>query len=219
MINKKLALLLFSVLLFLITIPARASDPVSDRFHYPIYVGITGGYGETTWGNLVPKEANVALSVSTPLRVNEGGGMWGVYAGYEVIPYFAFEASYMRYPNADLYFDEMSLFSFFHDNVMEFTTRTETVSLIGKIMLIIPHTNIRAYSSFGAAEVHRFDAYVNRWRLSPTFGAGFNYNFNKRLMMELGTEYVAGYGQSELDPSTHYIPFLYSVFLRLAYRF
>lgn len=208
------------IFVLLISSMTIKSSFAQNTYHNPFYIGITGGYGTTTWANLVPKELNAAMSLSTPTGVSEGGTIWGVYGGYEILPCFAFEGSYMRYPTAHLYFDEMSLFSFYHDGRNELTTRTESISIVGKIMMSIPCIwKLRAYSDFGAAEVHRYDPIVDRWRLSPTFGAGLNYTLNPNTIIELGTEYVAGYGQSELDPADHFIPFLYSGFLRLAYHF
>lgn len=171
-------------------------------------------------GQLVPSDADsLLLSVSTPVHVSEGGFVWGVYGGYEFLPMFALEAEYMRYPDATLEFDPMSLFSFYNNGETEVKTRTESVALMAKLMLPIASTHLRAYSSFGAAGVHRYDSIADCWRLSPAFGAGFNYLINDHFMAELGTEYIAGYGQSEMEPTEHYIPFLYSGFLRLAYRF
>jgi opacity protein-like surface antigen len=89
---------------------------------------------------------------------------------------------------------------------------------MAKIMMIIPTTDIRAYSSFGAAEVRRSDGISNHWRASPTFGLGINYNITERIMAELGGNYTAGWGESELSPAEDYYPFLYSVFLRLGVR-
>ncbi|MHB1947466.1 MAG: porin family protein [Gammaproteobacteria bacterium] len=205
-------------------VPVALNGRCHTKYRHPFYVGVTGGYGQTTWGQLVPadtsEQALATLSVSTPIRVGEGGAVWGVYAGYELIPQFAFELSYMRYPNATLVFDSVSLFAIHHDGETSVVTRTESVALVAKLMVPIPRTDgLRAYSSFGAAGVHRFDIVVDRWRASPTFGVGFNYLVTQYMMLELGTEYVAGYGQSEIEPDEHYIPFLYSGFLRMALRF
>lgn len=218
MFNKKI-MPLFLLSVFMPPMIGYASIQC-DKTHNHFYLGATGGYGKTTWEQLVPDENNAALNVSTPIHVSEGGAVWGVYGGYEFMPALALEASYMRYPNARLEFDPDSLFSFYHDGQTEFDTHTESASLVAKIMLPIPCTNLlRAYSSFGAAGVHRYDDVADRWRLSPTFGAGFNYIMTEHVMVEFGTEYVAGYGQSEIEPAEHYIPFLYSGFFRLAYRF
>lgn len=214
--SKKLISLLTLISAMLVSIAANAS--ILDKYGNPFYIGLTAGWGSTTWGNLVPKDLSAAMNLATPTHVAEGGAVAGVYAGYEFIPQFALEASYLRYPNATLYFDEMSLFSFDHNDMTKLVTRTDRYALQGKFMVLIPHTPVRAYSSFGAAEVHRNDSVVDRWRLSPIFGVGLNYNITHHIMVELGTEYVAGYGQSELDPAMHYIPFLYSAFMRLAYK-
>lgn len=191
------------------------------RAKFPFYVGLTAGYGSTTWGQLVPSKdkQNLALSFSTPIRANEGGGVIGFFIGYEFIPFFALEGSYTHYPQAKIFFDPSSLFSFEHNNLTEFTTDTEQVALIGKFMLPIPHTRVRAYSSVGAAAVHRSDQISDVWSLHPTFGVGFNYHFTDHILTEIGIDYTAGYGESELSPVEHYAPFLYSAFLRIAYRF
>jgi opacity protein-like surface antigen len=209
------------------TSPAAALEaqlvpvPDADKFKHPFYFGVTGGYGSTTWGHLVPpkEKQNAAMLLATPLKATEGGGLWGVFVGYEIIPTFALEASYSRYPNATIFYSPLSIFSFEHDGVTEVTTKTETVSLLAKFMLLIPHTaGVRAYSSAGAAEVHRYDMIQDRWRLSPTFGVGVNYNITDRIMLEVGANYTAGYGEAELDPTQDFVPFLYSVFGRLAFR-
>lgn len=196
------------------------ANTTNSKFKYPFYLGVTGGYGKTTWEGLIPPagKMNLAMSMSTPKEVSEGGELWGLFAGYELLPSFALEAAYMHYPNAKISFDELSIFSFEHDGLTQFTSKTETVSLMAKIMMIIPCTDIRAYSSLGVAEVHRSDEISNHWIGSPTFGGGFNYNFTDHIMGELGGVYAAGKGTSELNPADDYFPFIYSVFFRLAYR-
>lgn len=216
--KKILNLALASLCTFSAIHPCLSEAQTPDRYKHPFYVGVTGGYGSTTWGHLVPKDPNAAMSLSTPIYVKEGGTVLGVFGGYEFMPEFALEASYMHYPNARLYFDPISLFTFNYDGRTELTSRTETVALMGKVMLFIPHTDIRGYSSFGVATIHRKDAIQNIWRVDPTFGAGLNYTFSEHWMTELGINYTAGYGQAEIDPTTSFVPFLYSVFLRLAYR-
>jgi hypothetical protein len=219
MLNKKIITLLCGALISFIVSISYAGTPINDKFHNPFYVGLTGGYGSTTWGELVPPDQNAAMSLSTPVSVSEGGFAWGLFAGYEFIPQFGLEASYMHYQAARLYFDPMSLFSFNYDGLTELTSRTESVTLMAKIMLVIPTTTIRVFSSAGAGGVHRYDAIKNIWRLRPTFGAGFNYNITDHWMTELGVNYIAGYGVPELNPTKDYVPFLYSAFLRIAYRF
>lgn len=196
------------------------STAATHPFQHPFYFGGTAGAGSTTWEGLVPTEQNQngALVMSTPIEVEEGGGVFGSFIGYEVNPYFAVEAAYTHYPSANVRFDQLSLFSFNNNFEEEYTTRTETVSVMGKIMLVIPNTNIRAYSSAGVADLHRKDMLLDDWRLSPTFSLGLNYNFTPRIMGEIGANYTAGFGESALEPCDTYFPFLYSGFIRLAFR-
>jgi hypothetical protein len=188
---------------------------------HPFYLGGIGGYGSTTWQGLVPTQENqnLAISISTPLEVKEGGGVWGFFGGYEFIPNFAIEANYMRYPDAQITFDPISIFSFTNEGITEFTTHTETVNVVGKFMLLLPNSKMRVFSSVGAASVHRKDILTDKWRLSPTFGAGFNFHFTERIMGELGANYTAGFGESRLNPTNSYFPFLYSITARFGYCF
>lgn len=178
MMNIRYALLVLPI--FFISLSCTAGTTGSEVFHHPLYVGAAGGFGSTTWKGLVPNQQNqnAALTMSTPIDVKEGGTAWGLFAGYEFTPYFAVEASYMKYPDARILFDSLSLFSFNNNGALEFTTKTESVHLMGKIMLLIPDTRIRVYSSAGIADVHRSDVLINQWLLSPTFGAGVNYHLN-----------------------------------------
>lgn len=217
MINKKLnKLITFLCASFLWGI--ALADGIIER--HPFYIGAIGGYGSTTWDGLVPSSGNqnLAMSMSTPTEVDEGGAVWGVLLGYEFNPYFALEANYLRYSGAEVSFDTQSLFAFNHNNATSFTTHTESTSLMGKIMLIIPNTRIKAYSSAGLANLHREDIILDDWRISPTFGVGFIYPVTEHFMAELAGNYTAGFGESQLNPADTYYPFLYSATFRLAYR-
>jgi len=216
--NKFLSLCFQFICALMIIKNSFAAD---DKFTHPFYVGATGGYGATTWAGLVPNKdnQNLAMSLSTPIKVTEGGAIWGAFGGYEFNKFFALEASYNKYQDAKIEFDEISIFNFEHDGLTEFTTRTETVTLIGKVMLVIPKTDIRLFSSTGVAAVRRQDIIYNDWKATPTFGAGLNYNITPRIMTEFGANYTAGYGEAQLSPTDSYLPFLYSVFFRLGLRF
>ena len=207
--------ILYSILAF-----SHDAELLNKAFTHHLYAGPLVGYGSTTWNGLVPstKNQNLALSISTPILVKEGGGVWGFFAGYEFSPYFALEGSYTRYPKASIFFDEESLFAFENDGRLDLRTDTETGSVMAKVMLFIPRTTVRAYSSVGVAQVHRWDDINENNRIAPTFGIGLNYNFAEHLMAELGANYTAGYGESELNPAKDYEPFLFSVFFKLAYR-
>lgn len=194
---------------------------IEDAFRYKAYVGALGGYGSTTWQGLVPalEKQNMAMIISTPVSVQEGGGVWGLVGGYELTPYFSLEANYIHYPEAQVRFDPDSLFAFEQDGQVELITNTNVVSLSGRIMLVIPHTLTRAYSSIGIARVQREDTINHDWRFAPTFGLGVTFNLTDHVMGEIGSSYTAGYGESELNPAEDYVPFLYSFFLKAAYRF
>lgn len=206
----------------LYSLTALADEPPQkvDPFLHHLYLGGSAGYGSTTWQGLVPsaEKQNIAISMSTPISTSEGGGVFGAFMGYEFTPYFALEANYMHFPNATLLFDETSLFAFDHDDNTTMLTRTEMLSFIAKIMLIVPNTRVRAYSNFGIADIHRDDDLKDHWQVAPTFGFGLNYNITPRIMAELAANYAAGYGESEINPVDDYIPFLYSVSFKLAYR-
>ena len=187
---------------------------------HPAYFGLTVGSGATTWQELVPNEQNPesVIFLSTPIGTHENNFVWGLFAGYELIPYFALEFAYEHFPDTTIYLAPENIYYDGSNDLTQFTTHSEAVTVSGKYMFYLPHTTIRAYSSVGAAEVHRSDIIVNRWHLSPTFGIGFNYNFTEHGMIEIGFNYIAGYGVSELKPVNDYMPFLYSGFIKLAYR-
>lgn len=186
----------------------------------PFYVGISGGFGSTTWRGLVPSQEkqNMALNISTPIRVKEGGQVFGIFTGYELTQYFSIEANYRHYPRATVTFDQLSWYAFEHNACVNLTSDTETIGLMAKVMLTVPQTTVRVYSSFGIASVYRADVITNQTQMSPTFGAGFSLNVTPRVMIDLGFNYTAGYGESELNPANTYIPFLYSGSIGVAYR-
>lgn len=199
---------------------AQEVPPLTPPSPHPFYIGADAGYGSTTWDGLVPASVNLnsAMRTSTPLVVREGGVVWGFFAGYEFGPHVALEANYMRYPNATILFDEESIFAFEHDGLLDMHTDTDALSVMAKIMLSIPRTRLRGYSSFGVAQIHRWDELNDTNQTSPTFGLGFIYDISDHVMAELGFNYTAGYGESELNPAQDYVPFLYSGILKVAYR-
>ncbi len=200
---------------------AHASINGDSFLKHHAYAGLLGGLGSTTWQGLVPSEENQnpAMSLSTPISVEEGGAVWGGVAGYEFSPFFALEANYTHYPDATIWFDLDSLFAYENDGRTSFTTHTQTISLMGKVMLVVPNTKLRFFSSAGAAGVNRWDDFFEKWQLAPTFGLGANAVLANRLMGELAFNYTAGYGEAEMNPAKDFIPFLYSVTLRVSYRF
>lgn len=216
--NKKSNLFLFS---FLFLFTSYCSADASNLPEHPFYVGAIGGYGSTTWKGLVPtrENQNVALMLSTPIDVDEGGSVWGILTGYEFTRFFAIELNYIHFPEANIHFDSISLFSFDHDGLETLTTQTETLTLMGKLMVPIPHSKMKIFSGAGVAGVHRKDIVVDNWRPGPSFSVGVNCNFTAQIMGEIAGSFTAGYGESQLNPADAYFPFLYSVAAHLIFRF
>ena len=73
----------------------------ASQTKYPWFVGAGAGYGSTLWRGLVPEigNQNMALSMSTPIDVDEGGLLWGFGGGVEVFSQFQLEFFYWKYPN------------------------------------------------------------------------------------------------------------------------
>lgn len=217
---RKTILLVLGMPCFL-SLPGLAFAGFDALFQRPFYAGVAGGIGSTTWRGLVPpnEKQNMAMNVSTPIDVDEGGAAFGAFIGYEFTRYFALEAHYRHYHEANVMFDQDSMFAFEHDYNASFHTDTETLNLMAKVMLVIPRTSLRLYSSAGVSGIHRDDPLNRQWQPAPTFGAGFNYSITEHWMAECGFNYTAGYGESELNPANDYVPFLYSAVLSVAYRF
>lgn len=195
---------------------AKTLDPYNRHF----YIGGIAGYGSTTWNGLIANKENqnIAITVSTPIAVDEGGASLGLVAGYEFIPAFAIEASYIHYPDTTVFFSAVSIYSFDHDGKEKFETKTDSISLMGKILLPLPNSNFRLFSSAGIASLYRKDLILDDWRLTPTFGAGVNYNFTNRLFGEIAANYTAGFAESQISPVDSYYPFIYSVTARIGFR-
>jgi hypothetical protein len=196
------------------------SAPVLWEGH-PLYFGLATGVGSTTWFGLVPsnKNQNPAILLSTPIQVHEGGLVYGLFAGFEVTRHFAIEANYWHYPDAEVIFSPDSLFAFDHDDRTLFRSATSNVGLLAKLMMDIPNTPFRVFSGAGVAQIYRSDEITTQSRISPTFVLGLNFNLSCHWMGQLGVNYIAGYGESQLNPANTYIPFLYSGYFGLAYKF
>ncbi len=189
----------------------------------PFYVGLAGGFGSTDWSQLTAHCGNLdpslcLLALSAPLSAGDQGFVWGVFIGYEIQPHFAFEINYVRFPDTTIVFDEFSLYAT-EDGVITMKSGTYAYSFLGKFMVHIGSTGLRGFATAGAAMVHRTDSLANDTHVNPTFGVGINYVFPFRMMMEIGFQYYAGYGQAVLKPAINYIPFLYDVHLKLGYQF
>lgn len=209
-----------SLCVFLLSIQGYAGrgTPLNeDLFSHPFSIGLMAGYGTTTWAGLVPtQEEQGALAVSTPIDANEGGAAWGIFMGYELTPYFGLEGSYIQYPDAVVTFDDMSIFTLDHE-ASHFSTKTSVLSLIGRILVTIPNTKLKIYSGTGVASVHRKDILKDDSLITPNFVFGANYRIQPQVLAEVGAYFTVGYGEATLQPANEFIPFLYSLMLKVAY--
>ena len=198
----------------------HASYAVAET-KYPWFLGAGTGYGSTLWRGLVPEKSNqnMALSMSTPVNVDEGGFLWGVGGGVEIIPQFQLEFFYWKYPNASIYFDEESLFTYENNNATSFQSNTYTFLLEGKFLVPWRDSPLNIYATAGMAWLNRDDYVFSNEIISPSFGVGLNYGFSDHWMGEFGFVYTAGNGESELNPAADFMPFLYGIYTRLFYRF
>ncbi len=208
------------VIAFCGSVFAYAGSTTADFDPHPFYIGVNGGYGSTTWKGLVPSQEkkSIVLNMSTPTDVREGGGVWGGVVGFDFSPWFGMDVNYLSYPKAEVFFDETSLFSFENNGRALLATHTQTVSLMAKFMVVIPETIMRLYSSVGVGWIHRGDEINDSWLVAPSFGAGLNYPISEHWMGEIAANYISGYGESEISPANDFIPFVYAVFFRVAYR-
>jgi hypothetical protein len=200
-----------------LTAHAISVKPVEN----PWYIGGGVGYGSTTWHALVPSSTNQnsAIAMSTPVNVNEGGFLWNIAGGVELFPQFHLEFDYFHYPDAHIYFDPDSLFSYENNDETALHSQTYTFLFQGKFLVPWEDTPLRLYATAGAAWLNRFDNLLADQTVSPTFGLGLNYLFSSHWMGEFGFIYTAGQGESELNPAEDYMPFLYGIYTRILFRF
>lgn len=182
------------------------------------YFGGAVAYGKTTWPKLVDNEQNVLfqrlVEQSVPKSVVDSGVTWGGFIGYRFDKNFAAEATYMRYPNSRITFNEDTLYY----PLTEFISRTQAYSLIGKFLYPLFNSRVDAFADAGVGFIRRSDVLEKTTRVTPTFGVGLACNVSKHVMTEVGFKYYAGYGKSEIRPVKDFVPFIYSVYFRLGYR-
>ena len=218
-----LVLLTFTVCIFNSNVLAHTKKNMNAVWRtHPFYAGIELGWGDTDWGQLVAKgntpDELVTLSLSTPIAAGDNGLVYGLMVGYEISTYFALEANYMRFPNTSVTFDALSLYTAEH-GVVHMTSSTYVYNFVGKFMVPIDHTQWRGFANAGAALTHRDDPLVNAGHITATFGIGVNYVFRLRYFLEFAFQYYAGYDKATLRPALDYTPFLYTLHMKLGFRF
>jgi hypothetical protein len=180
---------------------------------HPAYVGVLLGYGNTNWQQMVSQDAS--SSESTPTTAGGSGVAAGITLGYSFTRYFSLEGDFTHFPDADLKFTPYSVYR----PLTETTSKTNAYALFGKFMLPLGNSKFSPFSEIGPGYVQRDDDLAQKGHFSGSFGVGLDYYMTPHWMAELGLQYYTGYGDSTLKPAYDYIPFLYTVNLRIAYRF
>ncbi len=194
----------------------------------PFYFGVLGGFGSTDWRMLVPSchgtqqnidDCKSMSNLSAPLSAGDMGFSWGATIGYEIQPHFALEATVIRFPDTTIRFDDATFYQYLADhNLTQITSVTWAYYFVAKFMVQIGDTAFRGFANAGPELTHRKDVLVNAVRVNPTFGVGLDYLLAAHAMLEFGFQYIAGYGEANTTPACNYIPFLYSLHLKLLAR-
>ncbi|MFN7096266.1 MAG: outer membrane beta-barrel protein [Gammaproteobacteria bacterium] len=177
------------------------------------YAGVLVGYGNTNWDQMVSQDASTATS--TPTSAGGSGVAEGITLGYSISRYFSLEGDFTHFPKATLTFAPYSVYR----PLTETTSQTNAYALFGKFMLPLGNSKFSPFSEIGPGYIQRDDDLAQKGHFSGSFGVGLDYYITPHWMAELGLQYYTGYGDSTLKPAYDYIPFLYTVNLRIAYRF
>jgi hypothetical protein len=192
--------------------------PTKPQLRQAVYFAIAMGWGTTDWRHLIVHASNPdefsMVSLSAPIAAHDKGFAYGLVLGYEIRRYFSWEFSYMRFPRARIEFDEVSLYP-----ITEMQTSIYAYNIVGKFSVPITSEHYRGFANAGMAVTHRRDSLAQGAHICPTFGVGMTYFIKINTMMELVFQYYAGYGKAVVRPAISYMPFLYTVHLRVGYRF
>lgn len=205
------------------------------QVEHPFYMGASLGYGSTDWSELVnhdsnPSDASQVLNAA-PESAEDKGRDYGFFVGYTFTPNYALELTYRRFQTSYIHFDTDYSQYYTNNNVQiaNFDSSTYNYSLLNKFIWNVTD-NFGLFSDFGPGYTHRYDILAGAsngtsngpqglGQLVATFGAGANYEITPHFMATVEGDYSTGWGKSELYPVDNYVPFLYSVDFKLAYRF
>lgn len=215
---------------------ANVNDPIFPS--KTVYFGVNIGGGSTEWKYLVDT-ADPGGSPSTPSGVTEGGPSWGGVFGYDVSKNFAVELQYMQFANAHVQLlSEGSPYVYPDDtNILGIVSKTDAYSLSGKFFAQVWRTHLRAFAAVGVGVVERRDPLVDYQQgtnpppysnytgknklatcVTPYLSSGLTYNFTRHWMLESGFQYYTGFGKSQINPVSGFIPFAWDAYGRLAYQ-
>lgn len=221
---------------YIITLVAASWVSLTAAYaDHPFYIGASLGYGSTDWSELVnqdpnPDNAPLVLDAS-PDSAKDSGRDYGFFIGYTFTPNYALELSYRRFQTSYVHFNILySLYEYGDGTpIQDFYSSTYNYSLLNKFIWNVTNS-FSLFSDLGPGYTHRSDILANASngisygpssiaQIVATFGAGANYEITPHFMATVEGDYSTGWGKSELYPVDDYVPFLYSVDFKLAYRF
>lgn len=202
------------------------------------YIGVNMGGGSTEWKYLVDKVDAGNPSTTTPSSVTEGGPSWGVVFGYALNKNFAIELQYMQFADSHVQLPQGSSYYDQYGNPLAgFVSKTDAYSLSAKFSAQVAHTKMRAFAAVGGDLVQRTDSLVGyrtnnappysnytgqnhtTSAVAPYLSSGLTYNFTPNWMVEGGFQYYTGFGVSEVNPVSDFVPFAWDGYARMAYAF
>lgn len=216
--------LILSLISFFCCAAAFAGDLDNLFPSKTVYFGVNMGGGYTTWKYLVDTvdPPDTAVKETTPSGVREGGPSWGVVFGYDLARNFAVELQYMRFADSRITFDPDAALAYnLSDGTVPATirSRTEAYSLSGKLFVPVGvNTHMRVFAAVGAGQVERRDVIAKRSCVTPYLSAGADYHFTRHWILESGFQYYTGFGVSELQPVSDFVPFAWDGYARIAYQ-
>ncbi len=194
-------------------VSSAVSDPLTNLTAHPFYVGVMTGYGNTDWSQLVAQDD--AATYATPTSATGNGGIIGALVGYQITPYIALEAQYIRYPDSSVTFSPSD---FFYHDVEHMTSKTNYFALMPKISAPFDHDHYTVFGTLGFADVERSDPLAQTSNIRPTFGFGLSNIELTHWTFSIAFNYTPGTGVAAETTSDYYIPYIYSGQLIVAYR-
>jgi opacity protein-like surface antigen len=203
----------------------------------PFYIGLAAGYAKTDWSTL--NALDRSSQNSTPTSAQDTGPSWGAFFGWQPLTNLALEFRYQQFSDATLFFNQ-SLSNYPDDTPItengRLVTATSAYSLVAKFIVPFGESGISGFADFGPVYTLRQDALSSapannnpsnppmhpagkNFNLGIMFGAGLNYDADEHWRTTLEFSYGSGNGQSVQLPVYTYIPFIYTVEFKVAYRF
>jgi opacity protein-like surface antigen len=197
----------------------------------PFYLGLAAGYGSTNWSGM--KALDTPSQDSTPTVVHDSGFEWGAFFGWQPIQNLALEFRYQKFSDSVLTLDKSRYPSPPLPSNSKLTSQTWAYSVVAKLILPIGKSGLAVFGDLGPVYTRRHDPLASsaedpndarkpggkNSNLGIMFGGGLNYDLSDHIRTTLEFSYGSGSGESMQYPVYTYIPFIYSIEFKLAYRF